>query len=201
MLVKIAKNAGFCMGVRRAMDIVLDTARKVPKEEAVYTEGPLIHNPQVLEFLEKKGIGVLDETTDSKGKNVVIRAHGIKPSRREEIESFGAKICDATCPNVKSVQSIIKKYAAQGYTTIIVGDKGHAEVDGLLGYTKNRGYVVENLDDIDNLPAMDKICIVSQTTQSSDVFKEVSETIKGKHKDCKVFETICNSTSKSRKTS
>ncbi|MGR3177053.1 MAG: 4-hydroxy-3-methylbut-2-enyl diphosphate reductase [Candidatus Anammoxibacter sp.] len=196
---KIAKNAGFCMGVRRAMDIVLDTASKVSKEETVYTEGPLIHNPQVLEFLEKKGIGVLDETTDAKGTNVVIRAHGITPSRRDKIESLGAKICDATCPNVKSVQSIIKKYAAQGYTTLIIGDKGHAEVDGLLGYTEDNGYVVENLNDISNLPAMDKVCIVSQTTQSRDVFKEISKTLKEKYKDCKTFETICNSTSKRQK--
>lgn len=199
MRVKIAKNAGFCMGVKRAMDIVLDTASKVSKKEAVYTDGPLIHNPQVLEFLEQKGIGILKETTDPKGINVVIRAHGIKPARKTEIERTGAKVCDATCPNVKSVQSIIKRHAVQGYSTIIVGDKGHAEVDGLLGYAEDNGYVVEDINDICKLPAMEKICVVSQTTQSKEVFKQVAETLRQKYKECKIFETICNSTSKRQK--
>ena len=199
MQVKIAKTAGFCMGVRRAMDIVLDTASKVSKGKAVYTDGPLIHNPQVLEFLEKKGIGVLNETTDTKDTNVVIRAHGIKPTRKDKFESAGAKICDATCPNVKSVQSTINKYASQGYSTVIVGDKGHAEVDGLLGYTENNGYVVENVNDIPKLPAMDKVCVVSQTTQSREVFDQVTEILKRKYKECKIFATICSSTSKRQK--
>jgi len=199
MRVMIAKNAGFCMGVKRAMDIVLDTANKASKEEPVYTDGPLIHNPQVLEFLEQKGISVLDEDTNPDGINVVIRAHGIKPDRKEKIENSGAKVCDATCPNVKSVQVIIKRYAAQGYSTVIVGDKGHAEVDGLLGYTGDNGYVVENVDDISKLPEMEKVCVVSQTTQCKEVFNQVAEILKEKHKECKVFATICSSTSKRQK--
>lgn len=184
------------MGVRRAMDIVIKTSRNRAKDEPVYTDGPLIHNPQVLEFLEQKGIRVLDDTSNPDGVNVVIRAHGIRPDRRKEIENKGAKVCDATCPNVKSVQSIIEKYAKQGYSTVIVGDKGHAEVDGLLGYSEDRGYVVENVEDIDTLPPMDKVCVVSQTTQSREVLNNAVEKLKQKYKECKVFETICNSTSK-----
>lgn len=195
MRVKIAKNAGFCMGVKRAMDIVINTARNTSKKEAVYTDGPLIHNPQVLEFLEQKGIGVLKEDTNPKGVKVVIRAHGIKPERKREIEKKGANVCDATCPNVKSVQSIINKYATQGYSTVIVGDKGHAEVDGLLGYSEDRGYVVEKTEDVASLPAMDKVCVVSQTTQSKEVLDEVTAKLKERYKDCKIFETICSATS------
>ncbi len=196
MRVKIAKNAGFCMGVKRAMDLVIDTARKAAKDEPVYTDGPLIHNPQVLEFLEQKGINVLDESTNPNGVRVVIRAHGIKPERKKKIENAGAKVCDATCPNVKSVQSIIKKYRDQGYSTIIIGDKGHAEVDGLLGYTEDNGYVVEGVQDVDSLPDIDKVCIVSQTTQSREVFDDVVARLKQRYKENKVFATICNSTSK-----
>ena len=199
MRVMIAKNAGFCMGVKRAMDIVLDTANKASKEEPVYTDGPLIHNPQVLEFLEQKGISVLKEDTNPDGINVVIRAHGIKPDRKEKIENSGAKVCDATCPNVKSVQVIIKRYTDQGYATVIVGDKGHAEVDGLLGYAGDSGYVVENVEDISKLPEMGKVCVVSQTTQCKDLFNQVAKILKEQHKECKVFATICSSTSKRQK--
>lgn len=200
MRVKVAKNAGFCMGVKRALDIVIDTARNTTQNESVYTDGPLIHNPQVLEFLEQKGIGILKDSTGAEGINVVIRAHGITPERKIAIEKSGAKVCDATCPNVKSVQTIIKRYTDQGYSTIIVGDKGHAEVDGLLGYADDKGYVVEQLDDIDKLPyGLGKVCVVSQTTQSRDVFDQVSERLKQKYDECKIFATICSSTSKRQK--
>ena len=132
MRVRVAKTAGFCMGVRRAMDILLDAANEKNDDGKVYTDGPLIHNPQVLEYLEKRGIHVVKGQTDLSNSTVVIRAHGVTPTRRKEIENMGAKVCDATCPHVMRVQSIIKKYAAQGYSTVIVGDKGHAEVVGLL---------------------------------------------------------------------
>ncbi|MBM4064785.1 MAG: 4-hydroxy-3-methylbut-2-enyl diphosphate reductase, partial [Planctomycetes bacterium] len=132
------------MGVRRAMDILLDAANE-KSDGKVYTDGPLIHNPQVLEYLEKRDIHVVSGQTDLSQSTVVIRAHGITPTRRKEIEDLGAKVCDATCPHVMRVQSIIKKYAAQGYSTVIVGDKGHAEVIGLLGYAEGKGHVVQEL--------------------------------------------------------
>ena len=122
----------------------------------VYTDGPLIHNPQVLEYLEKRDIHIVNGQTDLSKSTVVIRAHGITPTRRKEIEDLGAKVCDATCPHVMRVQSIIKKYAAQGYSTVIVGDKGHAEVVGLLGYAEGKGHVVQELDEIEQLAANGK---------------------------------------------
>ncbi len=115
MRVIVAKTAGFCMGVRKAMDNVLDAANKKGGDDgAVYTEGPLIHNPQVLEKLEKKGINALNEDTDLSKSTVVIRAHGITPKRREELEASGAEICDATCPRVQRVQLIIEENAKLG---------------------------------------------------------------------------------------
>ena len=166
MRVIVAKKAGFCMGVRKAMDNALDAANKDGGDDGnVYTEGPLIHNPQVLEKLEKQGIRALNEDTDLSKSTVVIRAHGITPKRRQELEASGAEISDATCPRVKRVQSIIEENAKEGYSTIIVGDEGHAEVTGLLGYTDGKGYVVSSPDEVSKLPDMDKICIVAQTTQ------------------------------------
>lgn len=195
MRVIVAKTAGFCMGVRRAMDILLDAANE-KSDGKVYTDGPLIHNPQVLEYLEKRDIHVVNGQTDLSKTTVVIRAHGITPTRRKEIEDLGAKVCDATCPHVMRVQSIIKKYAAQGYSTVIVGDKGHAEVIGLLGYAEGKGHVVQELDEIEHLPPMDKVCVVAQTTQDRRMFKEAIDRLKKRYSNCESFETICSSTYK-----
>lgn len=195
MKVKVAKTAGFCMGVRRAMDIVLDAAySEKHKGSTVYTDGPLIHNPQVLDLLQEKGIKTLKEGAVLDKNRVVIRAHGITPTRQKEIESMGAKISDATCPHVMRVQNIIKKYSAQGYSTIIIGDDGHAEVVGLLGYANGRGYVVGSMEDIEQLPPMEKACIVAQTTQDKRLFQILTSRLKEKYAECKVFETICGST-------
>ncbi|MEK7822223.1 MAG: 4-hydroxy-3-methylbut-2-enyl diphosphate reductase, partial [Planctomycetota bacterium] len=195
MKVKVAKTAGFCMGVKRAMDIVLDAAyTEKHKGATVYTDGPLIHNPQVLDLLQEKGIRTLKEGAELDKNRVVIRAHGITPSRKKEIESMGAKISDATCPHVMRVQNIIKRYSVQGYSTIIIGDSGHAEVVGLLGYAEGRGYVVGSMDDIDNLPPLEKVCVVAQTTQDKRLFQAATSRLKEKYKNCEVFETICGST-------
>ena len=195
MRVIVAKTAGFCMGVRRAMDILLDAANE-KNDGKVYTDGPLIHNPQVLEYLEKRDIHVVNGQTDLSKTTVVIRAHGITPTRRKEIEDLGAKVCDATCPHVMRVQSIIRKYAAQGYSTVIVGDKGHAEVIGLLGYAEGKGHVVQEVDEIEHLPPMDKVCVVAQTTQDRRMFKEAIDRLKKRYSNCESFETICSSTYK-----
>ncbi len=197
MRVIVAKKAGFCMGVRKAMDNALDAASKVGSGDgSVYTEGPLIHNPQVLDKLEKQGIRALNEDTDLSKSTVVIRAHGITPKRRQELEATGAEICDATCPRVKRVQLIIEENAREGYSTIIVGDEGHAEVIGLLGYTNGNGYVISSPDEVSELPDMEKICIVAQTTQDMNTFALIAEKLKHRYENHKVFDTICSSTSR-----
>ncbi len=200
MRVIVAKTAGFCMGVRKAMDNVIDAANNNSDGDgSVYTEGPLIHNPQVLEKLEEKGITALNEHTNLANSTVVIRAHGITPKRRQELEVSGAKICDATCPRVKRVQSIIEENTKEGYSTVIVGDEGHAEVTGLLGYTEGKGYVISAPEEVSDLPDMDKICVVAQTTQDMDTFSLTVDKLKQRYGNNKVFDTICSSTSKRQK--
>ncbi|MBT6050472.1 MAG: 4-hydroxy-3-methylbut-2-enyl diphosphate reductase [Candidatus Scalindua sp.] len=197
MRVIVAKKAGFCMGVRKAMDNALDAANKVGSDDStVYTEGPLIHNPQVLEKLEKQGIRALKEDTDLSNSTVVIRAHGITPKRRQELEASGAEISDATCPRVKRVQSIIEENTKEGYSTIIVGDEGHAEVVGLLGYTDGNGYVISSPEEVSELPDMEKICIVAHTTQDMNTFAAIAEKLKQRYENHRVFDTICSSTSR-----
>ncbi len=195
MKVVVAKTAGFCMGVRRAVDIALNAVQSEKRKNGnIYTDGPLIHNPQVLELLRARGINTVEDGLDVSGCTVVIRAHGITPSRRDRIESMGAKICDATCPRVTRVQSIIKRYSTQGFSTIIVGDKGHAEVVGLLGYAEGAGHVVGSVEDIEKLPPLDKLCVVAQTTQDKQLYKQITSLLKKRYANCQVFNTICHST-------
>lgn len=184
------------MGVRRAMNIVLDAANK--KKGKLYTYGPLVHNPQAIEMLRQKGVDVLDSNTVSNA-TVIIRAHGVAPDQRKKIKEAGNLLCDATCPHVARAHAIVKKQIKEGYAAIIVGDRGHAEVNGLLGYAHNKGFVVESVDDVESLPDMDRACVVAQTTQDRNIFLEVVERIRRKIPDTRVFDTICDSTSMRQK--
>ncbi|MCK4534594.1 MAG: 4-hydroxy-3-methylbut-2-enyl diphosphate reductase, partial [Syntrophobacterales bacterium] len=195
MGIKLAETAGFCMGVKRAVDIVLEIARHKGDKE-VYTYGPLIHNPQTVELLRKRGIVPVDSIDRIQDGIIVIRAHGISPREKEKIREKGLEIVDATCPRVASVQAIIKKHAALGYSIIIVGDKEHPEVASLLGYSSDRGVVVNDKKDVGHLPRYDKVCVVAQTTQDSVGYKEIAEEITRKFPGARVFDTICDSTEK-----
>lgn len=199
--VKLAKTAGFCMGVRRAMDMALDAFLK--KDGSLYTYGPLIHNPQVLEILKQKGLKTLEakdidptflKFTNGKPATVIIRAHGLPPDEYQKIKSTGVNILNATCPHVGKVQGIIKRYASKGYNIIIIGEKDHAEVIGLLGFAQGKGYIVNSLKEIENLPSLEKVCLVSQTTQDEKKFQILADAIRKKYPDAEIFNTICEST-------
>ena len=192
--VTVAKSAGFCPGVKRAIDKVLEL--EAAGKKPVYTIGPLIHNKQVTDMLAEKQITSIDRPQDAADKSgvLVIRAHGITPQFQQEVESCGMEVVDATCPLVKHAQNIIAKFAEQGYHTVIVGDGGHAEVIGLLGYTQGKGVVVSGPEEAARLPHFDKVNVVSQTTQKESVFYETAEEVK-KHADvCQVSNTICQPT-------
>ena len=150
MKVILAKKAGFCMGVRRAVEMVLDTLRTGQGEIATF--GPLIHNPQVLKLLEKRRVTILTKIPEQPiSATIVIRAHGVPPAQKDRLKAYSAQVVDATCPRVIKVQAIIRKYNRQGYSTVIIGDKNHAEVEGLIGYAEPRGVVVSNEEDISRL--------------------------------------------------
>jgi (E)-4-hydroxy-3-methyl-but-2-enyl pyrophosphate reductase len=195
MGIKLAKTAGFCMGVKRAVDIVLDIAQS-KGDEKVYTYGPLIHNPQTVELLKGRGIVPIFDIDEVDEGTIVVRAHGISPQEREKINQKGLKIFDATCPRVARVQSIIKKHASLGYTIIIAGDREHPEVAGLLGYSYGNGVAVGTKDEVDELPLFDKVCVVAQTTQNTDQYEKIVEKIREKYSQVVVFNTICDSTEK-----
>jgi (E)-4-hydroxy-3-methyl-but-2-enyl pyrophosphate reductase len=199
MNVKLAKTAGFCMGVKRAVDMVIDMARQKGRE-IIYTYGPLIHNPQTVELLRKRGIipvGSLNEIDCTPaGAMMVVRAHGISPSERDKIKEKGFQIIDATCPKVAHVQAIIRKHAAAGFTVLIVGNREHPEVNSLLGFAGEAGIILSTPEEVENLPELAKVCVVAQTTQNIDEYAIITRGIRKRFPDAVVFNTICDSTEK-----
>ena len=210
-----AKSAGFCFGVKRAIDIAEKCAENGARK--VFTDGPLIHNRQMMERLREYGVheigdykseGSIDGEIKSLGKGLapdssvlVFRAHGVSPERREYLRSLGLPCKDATCPDVGKIAGVIKMHANRGYTIGLVGDPDHPEVRGLLGYAKSgNGYVVKNTADIDALPDISgDICMVSQSTMFTDDYREISEYFKKRFPRTLVIDTICGATKERQK--
>jgi len=190
--VRLAKTAGFCMGVRRAMEITLSEANK--GDGKLFTYGPLIHNRQVLDLLRSKGVEVKEDIEAHDKGRIVVRAHGITPTERKAIQSSDCKIIDATCPRVAKVQGIIKQYNTKGYTPVIFGDAHHPEVIGLMGYSQGQGIVISSAEDVTTLPEEKRFVVVSQTTQDVDAYKEICSAIKARFPEAVIFDTICDET-------
>jgi len=181
------------MGVRRAMEIVLAHANKT--KEPIYTYGPLIHNRQVLDMLQSKGIYSVDSLDSLESGTIVVRAHGIPPGTRRLIKNSGLNLVDATCPRVAKVQSIIRSQSRNGRPTIIAGDRNHAEVVGLLGYSCTPAYVVSDIKEISSLPQLEQPFLVAQTTHNAVAFREMVSLLEQRYPDITVFDTICEATS------
>ena len=194
MKISIAKTAGFCMGVRRAVDMVLDASNKA--KEPIYTYGPLIHNPQVLEMLESKQIFRMDTIPESGKGIVLIRAHGVPPQDEKALDDVGFTVLNATCPRVVRVQVIIDKYSKKGYDTIILGDENHPEVIGLLGYARDKGHTITSLDQFKALPRFENAVVVAQTTQNTKIFADIKAWCRNNSPHYEIFNTICDSTEK-----
>jgi len=194
MKIAVAKTAGFCMGVRRAVDMVLDASNL--SDEPIFTYGPLIHNPQVLEMLEEKNIFRIDQIPEKGHGIVLVRAHGVPPEDEKALTDAGFTVVNATCPRVVRVQVIINKFAKQGYSTIIVGDAKHPEVIGLLGYAKGNGHTVTSMEQFMALPGFENAVVVAQTTQNTSFYDEIKTWCTSNAPHYKIFDTICGSTEK-----
>lgn len=192
MKVRLAKTAGFCMGVRLAMEKVLAEANRAPGP--IYTFGPLIHNRQVMELLESKGVTAVEGVGDLEEGTVVIRAHGIPPEAYDGLKATGLRIINATCPRVARVQAIIRSHTRRGCAAVIVGDRDHAEVIGLQGYAEGRTYVIDSIQDVGALPRDQDLVVVAQTTQDARIYEEITEAIRKRNPQANIFDTICDAT-------
>lgn len=191
--VRKLESAGFCMGVQRAFDQAM--ALNAEGNRSIYTLGPLFHNPQALGMLEKKGIRAVETPEEATGGTLIIRTHGIPPELRKKISASDITTIDLTCPRVAKVQGIIKLHSGRGYTIVIVGDLGHAEVVGLMGCAGDKGIVVSGPGRIKESELEEKVCVVAQTTQSRDIFNAVCNEISEIRPNAEIVDTLCDSTS------
>ena len=191
MEITIAKKAGFCFGVKRALDITFDLAKE--GHQGIYTYGPLIHNPQVVDRLKHEGIDTVDNLSAPGINTIIIRTHGVSPKVYVETSKMGYNVIDATCPFVKKAQNFTNSLKEEGYQVIIIGDRNHPEVQGLIGFA---GSDVVVADDTDHLPPLkNKVGIIVQTTQAFETFEKIVSHIIGCTREVKIYNTICDSTS------
>jgi len=192
MEVKIAKNSGLCYGVKRAIQIAKKTRRL--KSGKVYTLGDLIHNPQVIEELEKREIRPANNPEEIKEGTIIIRSHGASPEIYDLLNQKNIEIVDATCPIVKNIQKLVSKLAEKGDEIIIVGNSKHPETIGLKGHSLGKGIIIENEEEARKLPFKKKRAVISQSTQDFNTFKEVTGALIECTEELNIHNTICEST-------
>ena len=197
MQVTVAKSAGFCFGVQRAVDTVYEQVEKGIRP--IYTYGPIIHNEVVVQDLEERGVQVLEGKEDlgqlTEG-TVIIRSHGVGKEIYDLISAKGLNCVDATCPFVKKIHRTVEKESAAGRQIIIIGNDNHPEVEGIKGWCHHPALVIESAEQAEalSLPEGTKVCIVSQTTFNYKKFKDLVEILDKKRYDRIVVNTICNAT-------
>ncbi|MEC9489963.1 MAG: bifunctional 4-hydroxy-3-methylbut-2-enyl diphosphate reductase/30S ribosomal protein S1 [Halanaerobiales bacterium] len=188
-----AEEAGFCFGVERAIDLVLEAAGE-NEDMNVYTLGPLIHNPQVVKKLEAKDVKVASSLAEIDSGIVIIRSHGVAPEIIEQAREKNLKIIDATCPYVKNAQKYARKLVDEGYQTFIYGDQDHPEVQGIYGASDKKAIIIREKEDLKSVELKTRVGFVAQTTKSPESFRDIINLVITEVKELKVFNTICNTT-------
>jgi len=196
MDILMAEHLGFCMGVKKATEAVYSLIEKGGKEK-ISTFGPLIHNPLVLDYLAKKGVGIIDEPENVEGV-IVIRAHGIHPDIRKKLEQKSIELIDATCPRVLNSQKKVRKASEDGMSVIIVGDKDHGEAQGVAGYAKNVS-IIENRAEAEKISVILPALLISQTTYSKEEYDSISAILTARFPGIEVADSICPATSERQK--
>ena len=202
MEVVLAKSRGFCFGVKRAVETVYEQAEKTGEE--IYTYGAVVNNEEVVSDLEKKGVKVLEgreELKEVKKGTVIIRAHGVARDVYEQIESQGLTLIDATCPFVKRIHKIVEKESNEGKQIVVIGNPGHPEVEGIVGWCNDGATVMETVEEAENFVPKEgkEVCIVSQTTFNYNKFQYIVEIFQKKDYNVTVANTICNATEERQK--
>lgn len=195
MEIKIAKNAGFCFGVKRAMQMASDELDD--KSTKVYSLGPLIHNKQAVSRYEEKGLKVVDEIDQiPSDERVIIRSHGVGENIYNEAHDKSVKIVDTTCPFVKKIHEIVNDFYKKGYKIIIIGNKDHPEVIGINGWCDYSAIIIKTIDDIGGIDFDEdaRYCVVSQTTVDIDAYEKIVSKLNSILKDATMKNTICSAT-------
>lgn len=192
MEIRVAQNSGLCYGVKRALRIALKTREH--KIGEVYTLGDLIHNPQVISDLRKQGIRTINALDQIQSGTIIIRSHGISPQIYSQIEQKNIEIVDATCPIVKKIQKLVESLAVQDDEIIIVGNREHPEIKGLIGYSRGKGLIIESEKQAKELPQKRRRSVLVQSTQDVHLFKRIVAALIERTRELDVHNTICQST-------
>ncbi|MGL6199918.1 MAG: 4-hydroxy-3-methylbut-2-enyl diphosphate reductase [Lachnospiraceae bacterium] len=198
MKITLAQTAGFCFGVKRAVEAVYQEVGKSEGQQ-IYTYGPIIHNEEVIKDMRSKGIIVLKgeaELAQIESGIVIIRSHGVPKRIYKKLENKGITCVDATCPFVKKIHNIVEEQQKSGRKIIIIGNSAHPEVEGIIGWADDEAIVISSKEEAMqiSLPENEKICIVAQTTFNYNKFEELVEIIREKRYDIIVLNTICSAT-------
>jgi 4-hydroxy-3-methylbut-2-enyl diphosphate reductase len=186
------------MGVKRVVDMAYRAIEKADGQRVV-TLGPLIHNVQEIERLEKGGVMLADEGAIPPDSTVIIRAHGVTPQAMLSLKARGLKVMDGTCPYVHYSQRKAVELREAGYAVVIAGDRNHPEIRGILGYINDEAYVVKTVEDVRELPALERVGTIAQTTISPRKYQAIIEALREKTRELKVCETICDATEENQK--
>ena len=190
--IEVARYAGVCYGVERALGMAEKAAGEARKP--VNTLGPLIHNPLVVNDLERIGVGTASNVSEVEEGTLIIRAHGVVPSVVEDARARGLDVLDATCPYVKKVHNAAERLVREGYQLIVVGESGHPEVEGIMGHAGDDAHVVSVPGDLDAIDLSRKVGVVVQTTQTSGALADVVAELSKRTMDLRVINTICSAT-------
>jgi len=193
MKIQLAKSAGFCFGVRRAIDIAYKT---LAENKNVHMLGDIVHNEEVTRKLERAGLKKIEKINCGKNKVFLIRAHGVGLNIINQARKVGYKIVDATCPKVKEIHKIAQSAECRGYEIIVIGDKEHDEVRGIIGQLRKRAIIIDNIKNIPwaKIKKIRKACVVVQSTQNWEEIRKVIAALKQRIKELKFFNTICHTT-------
>ncbi|MCC0658997.1 4-hydroxy-3-methylbut-2-enyl diphosphate reductase [Clostridioides sp. ZZV14-6154] len=195
MNVKIAKNAGFCFGVKRAMKMAWDEVEK--NDSGIYALGPLIHNKQAVARYEQKGLKTVDEIDIIPDyENMIIRSHGVPEKVYKEAKNKKLKIVDTTCPFVKKIHTVVSEYHNKGYEIIVIGDMKHPEVIGINGWCENSAIIIKAVEQMENMEFDNskKYCVVAQTTINPDLYSNIVDKLADKLEHIVFNDTICSAT-------
>ncbi|HBF7597312.1 TPA: 4-hydroxy-3-methylbut-2-enyl diphosphate reductase [Clostridioides difficile] len=195
MNIKIAKNAGFCFGVKRAMKMAWDEVEK--NDSGIYALGPLIHNKQAVAKYEKKGLKTVNEIdTIPNHENMIIRSHGVPENIYKEAKDKKLKIVDTTCPFVKKIHTVVSEYHNKGYEIIVIGDMKHPEVIGINGWCENSAIIIKTLEQMENMEFDNskRYCLVAQTTINPELYISIVNKLSDKLEEIVFNDTICSAT-------
>lgn len=190
VMVRIAKNSGFCFGVKRAINMAFESSKKYNE---IVTLGPIIHNPQMVSKLKEKGIEPVDDLDSINNRPAIIRSHGIEREDYKKLKDMGTTVIDATCPFVFSSQKYATKLSSEGYRIIIIGNRNHPEVIALQSYIESETIIITSPEELEGV-ADTKLAVICQTTQKIDLLRQVVDYLLPKTKELRIVNSICTAT-------